>query len=112
MEKEVCEEMSPPPQPVDSPEDTPLSESDPNQKPGSFSPQTFRCSVARAGFSSSMFILIEKKATRQWAAWTRQEEESFFNALRQVGKVRCISSRCNVTLRFTTAYWAYYLADG
>ncbi|KAL8241285.1 hypothetical protein R6Q59_014640 [Mikania micrantha] len=27
-----------------------------------------------------------KKQTRQWAAWTRQEEESFFNALRQVGK--------------------------
>ncbi|XVF07867.1 hypothetical protein REPUB_Repub06bG0176700 [Reevesia pubescens] len=24
--------------------------------------------------------------TRQWAAWTRQEEESFFTALRQVGK--------------------------
>ncbi|XP_020207335.1 TSL-kinase interacting protein 1 [Cajanus cajan] len=27
-----------------------------------------------------------KKPTRQWAAWTRQEEESFFTALRQVGK--------------------------
>lgn len=27
-----------------------------------------------------------KKPTRQWAAWTRQEEESFFSALRQVGK--------------------------
>nr|XP_043632338.1 TSL-kinase interacting protein 1-like [Erigeron canadensis] len=27
-----------------------------------------------------------KKQTRQWAAWTRQEEERFFNALRQVGK--------------------------
>lgn len=27
-----------------------------------------------------------KKQTRQWAAWTRQEEESFFVALRQVGK--------------------------
>ncbi|KAL3646789.1 TSL-kinase interacting protein 1 [Castilleja foliolosa] len=27
-----------------------------------------------------------KKQTRQWAAWTRQEEESFFSALRQVGK--------------------------
>uniref|UniRef100_A0A5B7ACY7 Putative TSL-kinase interacting protein 1 isoform X2 n=1 Tax=Davidia involucrata TaxID=16924 RepID=A0A5B7ACY7_DAVIN len=27
-----------------------------------------------------------KKQTRQWAAWTRQEEESFFTALRQVGK--------------------------
>ncbi|KAM0866562.1 hypothetical protein ACQ4PT_042583 [Festuca glaucescens] len=61
MEKEVSEEMSPPPQPVDSPEDTPPSESDPEQKP-------------------------EKKTPRKWAAWTRQEEESFFNALRQVGK--------------------------
>ena len=28
----------------------------------------------------------EKRLTRQWAAWTHQEEESFFNALRQVGK--------------------------
>ncbi|KAK1400164.1 hypothetical protein POM88_010027 [Heracleum sosnowskyi] len=27
------------------------------------------------------------KQTRQWAAWTRQEEERFFTALRQVGKV-------------------------
>ncbi|KAJ4969719.1 hypothetical protein NE237_002818 [Protea cynaroides] len=27
-----------------------------------------------------------KKQTRQWAAWTRKEEEIFFNALRQVGK--------------------------
>ncbi|KAI8032607.1 TSL-kinase interacting protein 1 [Camellia lanceoleosa] len=27
-----------------------------------------------------------KKQTLQWAAWTRQEEESFFTALRQVGK--------------------------
>ncbi|XP_058207966.1 TSL-kinase interacting protein 1 isoform X4 [Rhododendron vialii] len=29
---------------------------------------------------------VAKKQTRQWAAWTRQEEESFFTALRQVGK--------------------------
>ncbi|KAJ6316279.1 hypothetical protein OIU78_019542 [Salix suchowensis] len=28
----------------------------------------------------------EKRPTRQWAAWTHQEEESFFTALRQVGK--------------------------
>ncbi|KNA22480.1 hypothetical protein SOVF_033850 isoform A [Spinacia oleracea] len=28
----------------------------------------------------------EKRPTRQWAAWTREEEESFFTALRQVGK--------------------------
>lgn len=27
-----------------------------------------------------------KRQPRQWAAWTRQEEESFFSALRQVGK--------------------------
>ncbi|PWZ55094.1 putative protein phosphatase 2C 2 [Zea mays] len=27
-----------------------------------------------------------KNQTRQWAAWTHQEEEIFFNALRQVGK--------------------------
>ncbi|XP_039002991.1 TSL-kinase interacting protein 1-like isoform X2 [Hibiscus syriacus] len=27
-----------------------------------------------------------KRPTRKWAAWTRQEEESFFTALRQVGK--------------------------
>ncbi|CAO2824292.1 unnamed protein product, partial [Amaranthus hypochondriacus] len=28
----------------------------------------------------------EKRQTRQWAAWTREEEECFFTALRQVGK--------------------------
>ncbi|KAK4761308.1 hypothetical protein SAY87_006201 [Trapa incisa] len=28
----------------------------------------------------------DKRPTRQWAAWTREEEESFFSALRQVGK--------------------------
>ncbi|BAF13329.1 Os03g0773100 [Oryza sativa Japonica Group] len=27
-----------------------------------------------------------EKPTRQWAAWTRQEEQSFFNALRLEGK--------------------------
>ncbi|KAI3930134.1 hypothetical protein MKX01_036655 [Papaver californicum] len=27
-----------------------------------------------------------KRPTRQWAAWTHEEERSFFNALRQVGK--------------------------
>lgn len=27
-----------------------------------------------------------KRPTRRWAAWTREEEESFFTALRQVGK--------------------------
>ncbi|XP_011651960.1 TSL-kinase interacting protein 1 isoform X2 [Cucumis sativus] len=30
--------------------------------------------------------LPAKRPTRQWAAWTREEEESFFTALRQVGK--------------------------
>lgn len=34
-----------------------------------------------------MFENVAKRQTRQWAAWTRQEEENFFNALRQVGKV-------------------------
>ncbi|KAG9134579.1 hypothetical protein Leryth_000907 [Lithospermum erythrorhizon] len=39
-----------------------------------------------------------KKQPRQWAAWTRQEEESFFNALRQVGKnfekiTNCVQSK-------------------
>ncbi|KAK7376090.1 hypothetical protein VNO78_34942 [Psophocarpus tetragonolobus] len=44
------------------------------------------------GVSSSVVNAINpqlpatKKPTRQWAAWTRQEEESFFTALRQVGK--------------------------
>ncbi|XP_010923251.1 TSL-kinase interacting protein 1 [Elaeis guineensis] len=39
--------------------------------------------------SSPMTVATQKpakKPTRQWAAWTRQEEENFFNALRQVGK--------------------------
>ncbi|XP_031255601.1 TSL-kinase interacting protein 1 isoform X1 [Pistacia vera] len=30
--------------------------------------------------------MLQQSAKRQWAAWTRQEEESFFTALRQVGK--------------------------
>ncbi|BBN17270.1 hypothetical protein Mp_7g13240 [Marchantia polymorpha subsp. ruderalis] len=30
--------------------------------------------------------LPENKPTRQWDAWTREEEENFFGALRQVGK--------------------------
>ena len=37
-------------------------------------------------YSNRSFIAVGKKPTRQWAAWTRQEEESFFVALRQVGK--------------------------
>ncbi|KAK6943851.1 hypothetical protein RJ641_024953 [Dillenia turbinata] len=36
---------------------------------------------------TTMLILdAAKKQTRQWAAWTHQEEHSFFTALRQVGK--------------------------
>ncbi|KAG7960400.1 hypothetical protein I3843_10G121500 [Carya illinoinensis] len=35
---------------------------------------------------SQQITLVSKRPTRQWAAWTRQEEESFFTALRQVGK--------------------------
>lgn len=39
--------------------------------------------------SSQDQVMLQKPAKRQprqWAAWTRQEEESFFSALRQVGK--------------------------
>ncbi|KAL5218584.1 hypothetical protein ABZP36_019268 [Zizania latifolia] len=61
MEKDASEEAIPPPQPVDFPVATPLPASDLNQK-------------------------AARKTTRQWAAWTRQEEQNFFNALRQVGK--------------------------
>jgi len=50
---------------------------------------------------SLCLILIAKKPTRQWAAWTRQEEENFFNALRQVGKVRSIHYGYNALLLFT-----------
>ncbi|GMH28760.1 hypothetical protein Nepgr_030603 [Nepenthes gracilis] len=45
------------------------------------------CSLAIP--SSSNYVasqLPAKKQTRQWAAWTREEEESFFSALRHVGK--------------------------
>lgn len=39
-------------------------------------------------FTTATPLLNQKpvKKPRQWAAWTRQEEENFFNALRQVGK--------------------------
>ncbi|KAL1209912.1 TSL-kinase interacting protein 1 [Cardamine amara subsp. amara] len=40
--------------------------------------------VSSASVSVTQFPA--KKPTRQWAAWTHQEEESFFTALRQVGK--------------------------
>ncbi|XP_010516928.1 PREDICTED: TSL-kinase interacting protein 1 isoform X1 [Camelina sativa] len=40
--------------------------------------------LSSASISVSQFPA--KKPTRQWAAWTHQEEESFFTALRQVGK--------------------------
>ncbi|KAK4776356.1 hypothetical protein SAY86_005044 [Trapa natans] len=38
--------------------------------------------------ASDHYVLQQpvKRPTRQWAAWTREEEESFFTALRQVGK--------------------------
>lgn len=39
--------------------------------------------------STSNHVAVQqpvKKPTRQWAAWTHQEEQSFFAALRQVGK--------------------------
>ncbi|KAL0844409.1 hypothetical protein Bca101_017655 [Brassica carinata] len=39
-----------------------------------------------AASSSASISVAAKKPTRQWAAWTHQEEECFFTALRQVGK--------------------------
>ncbi|CAL5409663.1 unnamed protein product [Camellia sinensis] len=36
--------------------------------------------------TAARFSSAAKKQTLQWAAWTRQKEESFFTALRQVGK--------------------------
>lgn len=44
-----------------------------------------------------------KKPTRQWAAWTREEEESFFTALRQVGKV-CYYCNVLFALKFSKCY--------
>ncbi|XP_057549347.1 TSL-kinase interacting protein 1 isoform X2 [Amaranthus tricolor] len=55
------------------------------------------CAGNRVGQSSEPPIILsssddvtfakpEKRQTRQWAAWTREEEECFFTALRQVGK--------------------------
>ena len=51
------------------------------------------CHVWKSQISLHISTLISdavKRQTRQWAAWTRQEEESFFTALRQVGKA-CFS---------------------
>lgn len=51
-----------------------------------------------------------KKQPRQWAAWTRQEEESFFNALRLVGKV--FSQVCTLFIGFfSTFYLPNFLQD-
>ncbi|KAK8446366.1 hypothetical protein SEVIR_9G477500v4 [Setaria viridis] len=69
MEKEVHEELNPLLQTIEFAPST----SDPNQKLDSAQPSDPNQKPA-------------KKPTRQWAAWTRQEEENFFNALRQVGK--------------------------
>ncbi|XP_054822558.1 TSL-kinase interacting protein 1-like isoform X2 [Prosopis cineraria] len=55
-------------------------------------PETVSIQNGGPGVSSSIMNIVlpqlpaPKKPTRQWAAWTRQEEESFFTALRQVGK--------------------------
>lgn len=46
-----------------------------------------------------------KKPTRQWAAWTRQEEESFFTALRQVGKACFIYFRIGFGMGILTLWW-------
>ncbi|KAL1541318.1 TSL-kinase interacting protein 1 [Salvia divinorum] len=43
-------------------------------------------SMASPSQEQAALQMPAKKPTRQWAAWTRQEEESFFAALRQVGK--------------------------
>ncbi|XP_052176201.1 TSL-kinase interacting protein 1-like [Diospyros lotus] len=48
--------------------------------------------------------LPERKETRQWAAWTHQEEESFFTALQQVGKnfekiTCCVQSKSKEQVR-------------
>lgn len=55
-----------------------------------FQPENVTSSDGGSGGSSSENLVVPekpaKKQTRQWAAWTRQEEESFFTALRQVGK--------------------------
>lgn len=83
--------------------------SDPNKQPGSFFVNYFRMFFRLHVYHSSEFRLIvfalclihvAKKQTRQWAAWTHQEEENFFNALRQVGKVRGIISGYNALLLF------------
>ncbi|KAL5716989.1 TSL-kinase interacting protein [Ranunculus cassubicifolius] len=51
-----------------------------------------------------------KKQTRQWAAWTRQEEESFFNALRQVGKnFQMITSRVKSKNKDQVRHYYYRL---
>jgi hypothetical protein len=69
MEEEVRGELNPLLQTIEFAPST----SDPNQKLDSAQPSDPNQKPA-------------KKPTRQWAAWTRQEEENFFNALRQVGK--------------------------
>lgn len=51
-----------------------------------------------------------KKPTRQWAAWTRQEEENFFIALRQVGKnFEKITSRVQSKNRNQVRHYYYRL---
>ncbi|KAL9150015.1 hypothetical protein ABFS82_12G142300 [Erythranthe guttata] len=51
-----------------------------------------------------------KKQTRQWAAWTRQEEESFFAALRQYGKnFEKITSRVQSKNKDQVRYYYYRL---
>ncbi|CAL4913496.1 unnamed protein product [Urochloa decumbens] len=69
MENDVREELNPLLQIIEFVPST----SDPNQK----------LDLAQPSDPNQKLV---KKPTRQWAAWTRQEEENFFNALRQVGK--------------------------
>ncbi|KAF8101820.1 hypothetical protein N665_0201s0134 [Sinapis alba] len=53
---------------------------------GLMSNQNSNPNIASSAASISVTQFPAKKPTRQWAAWTHQEEESFFTALRQVGK--------------------------
>ncbi|XP_047335012.1 TSL-kinase interacting protein 1-like [Impatiens glandulifera] len=51
-----------------------------------------------------------KKKTRQWAAWTRQEEERYFTALRQVGKnFEKITSRVQTKNKDQVRHYYYRL---
>ncbi|KAI9153346.1 hypothetical protein LWI28_009912 [Acer negundo] len=62
------------------------SDSEVHLHPGNIPVQDEDRGVVSSTLSNVVLQQPAKKPTRQWAAWTREEEESFFNALRQVGK--------------------------